>query len=152
MFAIFSLRRPNILPVGDLGVQRGILRWILSQHSDPGSPVKLNKKSAPDDDPDQMDLDQSQSQSQSQPQTQSQSQELEDATANVVAATGSMAPPQTPKKAKKGDAIPNGSSIPPPFTPSIDRVLRVPVVPTPLPTGLTISELKSRLSGKKKVK
>ncbi|KAF7321463.1 DNA-3-methyladenine glycosidase [Mycena kentingensis (nom. inval.)] len=32
MFAIFSLRRPDILPVGDLGVQRGIVRWILSQH------------------------------------------------------------------------------------------------------------------------
>ncbi|KAI6125793.1 DNA glycosylase [Pisolithus croceorrhizus] len=28
MFAIFTLRRPNILPVGDLGVQRGMLRWF----------------------------------------------------------------------------------------------------------------------------
>lgn len=27
MFAIFTLRRQNILPVGDLGVQRGMVRW-----------------------------------------------------------------------------------------------------------------------------
>ncbi|KAI0269577.1 hypothetical protein BGY98DRAFT_1014088 [Russula aff. rugulosa BPL654] len=32
MFAIFSLRCPDILPVGDLGVQRGLLRWVLSIH------------------------------------------------------------------------------------------------------------------------
>ncbi|KAG6337089.1 hypothetical protein ID866_2000 [Astraeus odoratus] len=28
MFAIFTLRRPNILPVGDMGVQRGMARWF----------------------------------------------------------------------------------------------------------------------------
>ncbi|KIK97105.1 hypothetical protein PAXRUDRAFT_137018 [Paxillus rubicundulus Ve08.2h10] len=28
MFALFTLRRPNVLPVGDLGVQRGMLRWF----------------------------------------------------------------------------------------------------------------------------
>ncbi|KAH7888820.1 DNA glycosylase [Phlebopus sp. FC_14] len=28
MFAIFTLRRPNVLPVGDLGVQRGMVRWF----------------------------------------------------------------------------------------------------------------------------
>jgi DNA-3-methyladenine glycosylase II len=50
MFSIFSMRRPNILPVGtcykimtigifltsfaaDMGVQRGVLRWFLSLHS-----------------------------------------------------------------------------------------------------------------------
>ncbi|KIL66179.1 hypothetical protein M378DRAFT_124113 [Amanita muscaria Koide BX008] len=33
MFSIFSMRRPDILPVGDLGVQRGILRWFLEPHS-----------------------------------------------------------------------------------------------------------------------
>lgn len=30
MFLIFTLKRPDILPVGDLGVQKGLLRWILS--------------------------------------------------------------------------------------------------------------------------
>lgn len=137
MFAIFSLRRPNILPVGDLGVQRGVLRWIVSQHSSPESPVKLAKKAAPDEDDDKMELDQ---------------QELKDAMANAVAATGSMAPPQTPKKGKKSDDSADGLSLPPPFTPSINRVLKAPVMPTPLPAGLTISELRARLNGKKKIK
>jgi hypothetical protein len=33
MFAIFSLRRSDILPTGDLGVQRGLVRWFLSLHA-----------------------------------------------------------------------------------------------------------------------
>ncbi|KAF8625406.1 hypothetical protein AX15_005371 [Amanita polypyramis BW_CC] len=33
MFSIFSMRRPDILPIGDLGVQRGLLKWFLSLHS-----------------------------------------------------------------------------------------------------------------------
>jgi DNA-3-methyladenine glycosylase II len=32
MFLMFSLRRPDILPVGDLGVQKGLVRWILAAH------------------------------------------------------------------------------------------------------------------------
>lgn len=32
MFLMFSLRRPDVLPVGDLGVQKGLLRWALSAH------------------------------------------------------------------------------------------------------------------------
>ncbi|KAL7412240.1 DNA glycosylase [Mrakia frigida] len=37
MFSMFSLRRPNILPVGDLGVQKGLLKHTLSAHSVPSS-------------------------------------------------------------------------------------------------------------------
>lgn len=32
MFLIFSLRRPNILPYTDLGVQKGLLRFALTAH------------------------------------------------------------------------------------------------------------------------
>lgn len=32
MFLIFSLRRPNIMPYTDLGVQKGLLRFALSAH------------------------------------------------------------------------------------------------------------------------
>ncbi|GJJ06104.1 hypothetical protein Clacol_000293 [Clathrus columnatus] len=46
MFAIFSLRRPDILPVGDLGVQRGMLRWFLALHS-PNDPVNISPKKLP---------------------------------------------------------------------------------------------------------
>jgi DNA-3-methyladenine glycosylase II len=47
MFAIFSLRRPDILPVGDLGVQRGLLRWMLSLHQ-PEYRIELSPKKLPD--------------------------------------------------------------------------------------------------------
>lgn len=30
MFALFSLRRPDVLPVGDLGVQKGLIKWLLA--------------------------------------------------------------------------------------------------------------------------
>ncbi|XAO21849.1 hypothetical protein I312_100605 [Cryptococcus bacillisporus CA1280] len=32
MFMIFSLRRPDILAVGDLGVQKGLIKWALAAH------------------------------------------------------------------------------------------------------------------------
>jgi len=33
MFLIFSLRRPNIMPYTDLGVQKGLLRFALTAHN-----------------------------------------------------------------------------------------------------------------------
>jgi DNA-3-methyladenine glycosylase II len=30
MFSLFSLRRPDVLPVGDLGVQKGLVKWLLA--------------------------------------------------------------------------------------------------------------------------
>jgi len=47
MFAIFSLKRPDILPVGDLGVQRGLLRWVLSLHQ-PEFRIDVSPKKLPD--------------------------------------------------------------------------------------------------------
>lgn len=40
MFLMFTLRRPDILPVGDLGVQKGLLKWILAayEHTIPVMP------------------------------------------------------------------------------------------------------------------
>jgi DNA-3-methyladenine glycosylase II len=136
MFAIFSLRRPNILPVGDLGVQRGVLRWVLSQHTSPSSPLKLDKKDGPDDPSGSNQEDGSQPM-------------LMNATHDTTAAVGSMMPPQTPTKKKSDQA---DLPIPPPFTPSIDRVLKAPTRLTPLPSGTTVANLRSRLNGKNKVK
>lgn len=136
MFAIFSLRRPNILPVGDLGVQRGLARWVVSQHTSLQSPVKLSKQA-----------------------TEEEAKALEeehDATMEVAAIPGPMAPPQTPRKKKNKGGEAEKDMIDPllpiPFTPSINRVLAAPVIPTPLPPGLTVRELRSRLDGKKKIK
>ncbi|KAJ7770247.1 DNA glycosylase [Mycena maculata] len=140
MFAIFSLRRPDILPVGDLGVQRGVLRWALAQHSSSysytispekkdkaASPSKAkNKKSKGDDD--------------ALPvfgQPSENTEEIEEEA------------PATPPPGESAMA-----SLPPTFTPSIKKTLAKPPLESvpPLPEGLTAAELKSRLDGKKKVK
>ncbi|OCF41889.1 hypothetical protein I317_04299 [Kwoniella heveanensis CBS 569] len=45
MFLMFSLRRPDVLAVGDLGVQKGLLRWFLSAHD--ALPPSTPKKGTP---------------------------------------------------------------------------------------------------------
>ncbi|KAK2463288.1 hypothetical protein APHAL10511_004943 [Amanita phalloides] len=50
MFSIFSMRRPDILPLGDLGVQRGLLKWYLSLHKPDyslGTPSKTSELASP---------------------------------------------------------------------------------------------------------
>lgn len=39
MFLMFTLRRPDILPVGDLGVQKGLMKWVLAAHAKNGTPI-----------------------------------------------------------------------------------------------------------------
>ncbi|KAJ7218071.1 DNA glycosylase [Mycena pura] len=143
MFAIFSLRRPDILPVGDLGVQRGIARWALAQHSPSDlftvspeknlfavssekkkavSPAKRRTKKSNDED-DALPVFGTEN-----VDTLDKSSPVEDASALVP--------------------------LPPTFTPSINKILEKADdrIILPLPEGLTVAELKSRLSGKKKVK
>ncbi|KAJ7045514.1 DNA glycosylase [Mycena alexandri] len=138
MFALFSLRRSDILPVGDLGVQRGLVRWVLSQHvpaySFSASPAKDKavsptkkkaKKSKEDDD--------------ALPVFEQSSEATEET-------------PRTPPPAEDGSAM---IPLPPTFTPSIKRTLAKAAQDDgvqPLPEGLTVAELKSRLDGKKKIK
>ncbi|PPQ98612.1 hypothetical protein CVT24_003945 [Panaeolus cyanescens] len=130
MFAIFSLRRPDILPVGDLGVQRGVLRWMLSLHSNKHSysisPEKVSGGNSTDSKKPRVDDD-----------------ELPSLTriASDVESTGER------------EMLP----LPPTFTPSIKKVLDQPSVspggvPPSLPAGIDVALLKSRLDGKKKVK
>ena len=68
MFAIFQLRQPDVLATGDLGLQKGLLRWVLASHgaSDLSiSPKKLKQVPNPEDAaPDVAEASQSQSQSQ----------------------------------------------------------------------------------------
>lgn len=151
MFAIFSLRRPNILPAGDLGVQRGLLRWFISQHANPQGEVKLNKEK----------------------QVETKEEKLEEESQlpplDTVKETSPQSVPQTPKKRGIGATSETPQArvvgpraegeasdrLPVPFTPSISRVLQ----PTPsewkappLPSGLSVGVMKSRLDGKKKIK
>ena len=155
MFAMISLRRPNILPVGDLGVQRGLLRWFISQHTNPQGELKLSKEK--------------QVETKEKLEEESQLPPLDTVGGNLPQGV-----PQTPKRGRAGATAetprkvqlePNvidpraegGASdrLPIPFTPSISRVLqpsRSEWRPPPLPSGLSIGVMKSRLDGKKKIK
>jgi len=146
MFAIFSLRRPDILPVGDLGVQRGLARWFLALHSasDPFSlsPEKVGQLSRKKVETSARRISGDDS-----------DDDLEEGLLPVIGESdhGNSGPSGFGKDQEVG-ALANG--LPPPFTPSISKTLRKPSgkVILPLPKTLTIAELKSRISGKKKVK
>ncbi|KAJ7287536.1 DNA glycosylase [Mycena rebaudengoi] len=139
MFAIFSLRRPDILPVGDLGVQRGLVRWSLAQHHPTysftispekekiTSPIKAAKKKGK--------------------KAKADNDEL------PVFGEASEPTEEAPKTPPASAMVP----LPPTFTPSIKKTLAKAstsdeTAPAPLPEGLTVAELKSRLDGKKKIK
>jgi DNA-3-methyladenine glycosylase II len=135
MFAIFSLRRPDILPVGDLGVQRGLVRWFLHLHSPSHgfaiSPQKVGTSASKE----------------SKPKKLSASDEL--SAINV----------EEEEKGEAGASLSTEAeginpAVPPTFTPSIKRTLDKPatnpgVLPVPLPSGMDVLLLKSRLNGKK---
>ncbi|KIO30709.1 hypothetical protein M407DRAFT_14276 [Tulasnella calospora MUT 4182] len=153
MFSIFSLRRPNILPCGDLGVQKGVLRWVLASHS-PKDAAHL--KIAPERLPGNSEEDEHGVGASSNdsgletpvasPAKEANPDEDADGTSILPTPKASTNPPATPKK--RG---PKAKIIPPtPFTPSVftGRV-EAPVTPIPLPDGLTVSGLKARLAGKK---
>ncbi|KAI0087997.1 DNA glycosylase [Irpex rosettiformis] len=172
MFAIFSLRRPDILPVGDLGVQRGILRWFLSRHSSAYtvsvSPLKQTKQldsgkatedSKEDDDSDVLPVLNQTS------KTAERNEEPDDVGVSSVPPAPSL--PSTPgPKGKKGKkkAVAKSKNdsdtedtgvLPTPFTPSIIKTLNKALASSdipPLPAGLTVVELKKRLDTKKKIK
>ncbi|KAG5637038.1 hypothetical protein H0H81_006033 [Sphagnurus paluster] len=160
MFAIFSLRRPDILPVGDLGVQRGLLIWFLSLHSPRHNwgftPQKTGASSskkgtvkavAAASDPDELPT------LEKQPPISSSKipDNLDD---NGPTSDISSTLPTTMLQDGR-DEIP---SIPQGFPPSIKKTLYSSSAddesfkPIALPAGLTVDILKSRLDGKKKIK
>ncbi|KAG2015538.1 hypothetical protein CC2G_008802 [Coprinopsis cinerea AmutBmut pab1-1] len=168
MFAIFSLRRPDILPVGrlstplalgfgasfplislacsgDLGVQRGLARWFLSLHS-PAHTYTLS--------PEKVDA----STSFQRRKTNHASNDVEDDALPTVASSANKLEGGEAAAIggvnRDGDTMTSDTSastlLPPPFTPSIQKTLsKAPEKAVPLPTGITISLLKSRLDGKK---
>ncbi|KAJ2922743.1 hypothetical protein H1R20_g14355, partial [Candolleomyces eurysporus] len=140
MFAIFSLRRPDVLPVGDLGVQRGVVRWFLSQHS-PAHPYGIS--------PEKIGGASSTSKQKKTPKPSTSAAEDE----HILPAPGDA----VNETAQEAVAIADGamadgqtSLLPTPFTPSIHKTLsKVPTKAVSLPGGLTVSVLKGRLDGKK---
>lgn len=109
---------------GDLGVQRGMVIWFLSRYSATHSYIMSPQKVA----------------------------EAATAEDELPEPEGvSSVPPTT---AEQTEDIP---SLPPAFTPSIKKTLANPSVDPgkavpPLPAGVTVSLLQSRLSGKKTAK
>ncbi|KAF8274437.1 DNA glycosylase [Lactarius quietus] len=174
MFAIFSLRRPDILPVGDLGVQRGLLRWVLSLH-DPEFRIGASPKKLPDATADPRKAEGSKTtpaKSKKRAKVTPTSadidsdQEGESAADDLPTLNGRLrrVPTSPPKDVSSslptvtGTTTPGPLGIPsrpPPLTPSVTQVLsRAPDAPPPppLPAGLTVDSLRSRLNGKNKVK
>ncbi|KAI0682419.1 DNA glycosylase [Cytidiella melzeri] len=151
MFAMFSLRRPDILPVGDLGVQRGLLRWFLARHSSAYtvtlSPLKLAKPSAEEEGTPNTKKQQDTDELPVLGQTSNAAARNEDSEAvdKTVAANND----------DDSDTEEESGFLPTPFTPSINKTLNmVPAsveIPS-LPAGLTVAELKRRLETKKKIK
>ncbi|EPT04909.1 hypothetical protein FOMPIDRAFT_85468 [Fomitopsis schrenkii] len=158
MFAIFSLRRPDILPVGDLGVQRGVVRWFLSLHAPTThpliiSPAKLPKnpeeeagnKSKSDDVLPTIAEDRAAG-------SQNQPRALTPDLSSVPPAPSALA--ETPFQKTSNSDEGNEMVLPTPFTPSINTTLNMIATssnftPPPLPEGMTPGVLKNRLQGKK---
>lgn len=160
MFEIFSLRRPDVLPVGDLGVQKGLLRWVLAAHS-PGS-VSFTKTPT-----------------KSKIKTKTKTEDVKEEPLISIKDEHSTPPPQipglppTPLTPGRTEVKVEVKDLDLPVTPrvngSVAHVASAVATPSdaaahliahpgghfdphkacPLPDGLTIEVLKSRLAGKK---
>ena len=165
MFAIFSLRRPNILPVGDLGVQRGVLRWFLSHHSSK-HPFALSPQKLGGIGPDTNTTERASTSTMGPPLTHASrivdSQLIDVGNNNGVLPTVVGSPTQSQSQLPPGSAdqfciqpatllaTPSVASLPESFTPSINETLNTdPMNTEPLPDGMSVPILKSRLEGKK---
>ncbi|OSD06705.1 DNA glycosylase [Trametes coccinea BRFM310] len=153
---------------GDLGVQRGLLRWFISLHS-PSHPVSLRKDKLTDQHKDEPVTISSLSPSKVIDSQEDGSNDTmpraatPDASSVLPIPDAPLAPNSAMKgKGKAGDeslpVAPAMSALPDPFTPSINKTLNMTAnltgedgeyVPPPLPEGLTVAQMKSRLSGKK---
>ncbi|EIW63533.1 DNA glycosylase [Trametes versicolor FP-101664 SS1] len=169
MFAMFSLRRPDILPVGkssrwDLGVQKGMLRWFVSLHSPSTHPVSLRKDKLSKEDETSAVAGTSLGPpmgAEGEGATTMPRAATPDASSILPAPDVSAESTPAPKGKGKKKAADDGVSenpLPAPFTPSIAQTLNMKTTttedggkytPPPLPEGLTVAVMKNRLSGKK---
>lgn len=128
MFMIFTLRRPNVLPCGDLGVQKGLVRWFTvvnpSIHSKKKDGKPNDTTSAPS--------------ATSVPSTPSKQQGNEEDDAFT---TPGPPIPVTPKKS-------NGEVDVPLMTPTTERTAQLP----PFPSSKTLTPDSLRARSTKKIK
>lgn len=100
-FAMFGLHHPNVLPTGDLTIQRGLLHWVLSSHAPERYSLRLNPKMLP---------------------------KVDEFHGEAPPAPGSKQPGEI--DINEGILLPAASA------------------PIPLPGGVTVEELQSRVEGK----
>lgn len=147
---------------GDLGVQRGMLRWFLGLHSPTHSFSFSPDKNDRNVEIDPVEDELSDEEVGSLPNlmsTATTSTKSLDATRTPPFDLSSIppAPLATPTKADSTGSQSIVASLPPPVTPSLEQTLmkveNLPdYVPPPLPAGLSTSTLQARLDGKKKIK
>ncbi|CAL1707100.1 unnamed protein product [Somion occarium] len=142
MFAIFSLRRPDILPTGDLGVQRGVTRWFLAMH-EPSFNISISPDKLPGC-PNEQDSTQGTDVKAAAPASGSAGE----SDASVILPAAAI--PSTPQA--RGSNAP-----PPPVTPSVNKAVSHTITMPgedviPLPYGITSNTLKARLNAKQRGK
>ncbi|CUA66632.1 DNA-3-methyladenine glycosylase II [Rhizoctonia solani] len=123
MFAMFTLRRPDVLPVGDLGTQRGLLNWVISSHEPNKYSLCINPRKLPKTNEDEPEK----------PEKAKAADPGEDT--SVLPAPGE-ASTLTVKASSSSSKQP-------------DNILLVPTNPVKLPEGMTLDTLKARANGKK---
>lgn len=175
MLLIFTLRRQDILPVGDLGVQKGLLRWVLAAHGElpPSTPKTPKTPKSPKGTPKKRTANSTPLTATPLPSQASQTTEIDLSSSQRTETTDvkrSSTPPPTLTPSKPPATPSNFPSTPgpPPVTPSAstnpmlppkapDSILATPegwdhicaYRAAPLPPGLSLNELKARLAGKK---
>lgn len=175
---------PSYPNSGDLGVQRGLLRWILALHSPSTHDIQISPRKLPKQPDDQPDAT-PKAPASTQTAAATADDDVLPALPGATLADASSVPPapipedaEVPKTAARGRGRANAKGrgkgkgedaekaaedadeeaagvLPTPFTPSINKVLNAVAqtmdVP-PLPAGLTVSNLRTRLDTKKKIK
>ncbi|CAE7232450.1 unnamed protein product [Rhizoctonia solani] len=122
MFAMFSLRRPDILPVGDLGTQKGLLNWVISSHEPNKYSLCVNPRKLPKANEDEPEK----------PETAKATEPGEDTSVLPAPGEASTSTANASSSSKQPESVP-----------------LVPTCPVELPEGITLEMLKSRANGKK---
>lgn len=138
MFLIFTLKRPDILPVGDLGVQKGLLKWVLAAYDHrsaettdtKGEPIVAGEETIENGD--------------TRAETMAESSVLPVDQPSPVPVDAAVFPPSEPVKQKKAEQKGLEKALLSFSTPPDDVKGMYEV-----PEGMDVGLMKSRLGGKK---
>jgi DNA-3-methyladenine glycosylase II len=160
MFLMFTLRRPDILPVGDLGVQKGLLKWVLAVYDSCSSAavessevVRSTKEEGKEEEP-KGEMDSSivptgiEKGDQLVPASSATNPSLEPTT--IPSSTQTVTSPSVKNKVKKSVSSSTPSGLEKQLlTLEPGRTREEIQEMFPLPEGLDLGLMRSRLGGKK---